>query len=261
MSHMHHVHALLTAVVLLLAHAAANCAEETPLSSGGGVALISRLGSNVSDYFQKVTDNIRAALKYGQKSEPGLKQDTPESESHANPVSEVFRLKQAAQKPGKREEQEKKEKQASQQTAVVIPMRSLFKLADKAADKHGIDPALFRALVQQESSWRIAVVSKAGAAGLTQITAGAAQDCGISDEERFDPAKNLNCGAWYLAIQKKRFGSYKLALAAYNSGPARVEKQQDVPDIGETQRYVKKVLAAWKGEAADNETMKHTEEK
>lgn len=45
-----------------------------------------------------------------------------------------------------------------------------------------------------------------------------------------------------MAALVKKFGSSELALAAYNSGPARVERLGRVPHIRETQVYVARVL-------------------
>ena len=54
-----------------------------------------------------------------------------------------------------------------------------------------------------------------------------------------DPAENLEGGARYLAQQYRKFGSWRLALAAYNAGPEAVEKYGGVPPYKETQNYVK----------------------
>ena len=137
--------------------------------------------------------------------------------------------------------------------------------ADIAAKRHGIDPYLFRALVTQESAWKPEIISRAGAAGLTQLMpATAKSECGLehdyervckkgkcyfdvsSGDERLDPDKNLNCGAKYLAKQLRRFKSVDLALAAYNSGPSRVAKLGRVPRIPETQNYVAIITKSWK---------------
>jgi soluble lytic murein transglycosylase-like protein len=120
--------------------------------------------------------------------------------------------------------------------------------ADKAALKHGIDPLLFRALIQQESGWNPDAVSPVGAAGLTQLMATtAASECGLMADERFAVEKNLDCGAKYFSAQLRRFGSVDLALAAYNAGPEKVAKLGRIPRIRETQAYVSNILATWQG--------------
>jgi len=109
-----------------------------------------------------------------------------------------------------------------------------------AAARHGLDPKLLHALTLVESGYRAEVVSSAGAAGLTQLMPATARELGVAD--RFDPSANLAGGADYLARQLLRFGDLKLALAAYNAGPARVARQGGVPDIPETRAYVAKVI-------------------
>ncbi|MGA0608398.1 lytic transglycosylase domain-containing protein [Phenylobacterium sp. VNQ135] len=91
-----------------------------------------------------------------------------------------------------------------------------------------------------ESGYRPAAVSPVGAAGLTQLMPGTADDLGVRD--RFDPQENLLGGADYLARQIRRFGDLRLALAAYNAGPGRVGRLGRVPEIAETRAYVEAVV-------------------
>jgi soluble lytic murein transglycosylase-like protein len=79
------------------------------------------------------------------------------------------------------------------------------------------------------------------------MAATAKEHCGLEADERFHPAKNLDCGASYFAAQLRRFGNVELALAAYNSGPDRVAKLGRVPRIRETQNYVSNIMASWGG--------------
>ncbi|MDP3747820.1 MAG: lytic transglycosylase domain-containing protein [Phenylobacterium sp.] len=109
-----------------------------------------------------------------------------------------------------------------------------------AADRHGLDPKLLHALIIVESGYQAHAVSPQGAGGLTQLMPGTAADLGVVD--RFDPLENLDGGANYLARQVLRFGDLKLALAAYNAGPARVARLGAVPPIAETQAYVAAVI-------------------
>lgn len=109
-----------------------------------------------------------------------------------------------------------------------------------AAEAFGLDEKLLHAVVLQESGYDPAALSAAGAAGLTQLMPATAWELGVRD--RFDPVQNLRGGADYLARQIIRFQDLRLALAAYNAGPARVARLGRVPDIAETRNYVQSVI-------------------
>jgi hypothetical protein len=111
--------------------------------------------------------------------------------------------------------------------------------ARDAARKYGIDPEMFLRLIQQESSFRPDVVSPKGAIGLGQLMPATAKELGVDPT---DPMQNLEGAAKYLSQQLKRFGDPSLALAAYNAGPTRVARLGRVPNIAETQNYVKTIL-------------------
>jgi soluble lytic murein transglycosylase-like protein len=111
-----------------------------------------------------------------------------------------------------------------------------------AATSNGIDPALLKGLVQQESGFDPNARSGAGAVGLTQLMPATAAGLGVTDAT--DPVQSLQAGARYLRQQLDRFGGdERLALAAYNAGPGAVSKYGGVPPYAETQSYVNKVLA------------------
>ncbi|MDF1855794.1 lytic transglycosylase domain-containing protein [Pseudooceanicola sp.] len=109
-------------------------------------------------------------------------------------------------------------------------------LAKDAARKHGVPEDLFLKLVQQESGWRATAKSHKGAIGLAQLMPATAEHLGVDPH---DPEQNLEGGARYLARQFKAFGSWRLALAAYNAGPDAVRKYGDVPPYEETRNYVR----------------------
>lgn len=114
-----------------------------------------------------------------------------------------------------------------------VPFASLIR---KAARVHGIEPALLAGLARVESNFDPRAVSSAGAQGLGQLMPATARELGVVDP--FDPYQNLEASSRYLANQLRVFRSTRLALAAYNAGPTRVE-QGTVP--ASTWRYVKRV--------------------
>ncbi|MBI1172143.1 transglycosylase SLT domain-containing protein [bacterium] len=112
-------------------------------------------------------------------------------------------------------------------------------MAKAAARKYGVPEEMFLKLVQRESGWNPGAVSAKGAVGLAQLMPETANHLGVDET---DPKDNLEGGARYLAMMFTRFGSWKLALAAYNAGPQAVEAAGGIPDFEETQSYVAAIL-------------------
>ena len=108
-------------------------------------------------------------------------------------------------------------------------------MARSAAQRHGVPEELFLRLVHQESRFNANAKSHKGALGLAQLMPETAQRLGV---DPLDPFQNLDGGARYLAQQFKNFGSWRLALAAYNAGPEAVRKYGGVPPYEETRNYV-----------------------
>ena len=111
-----------------------------------------------------------------------------------------------------------------------------LQMAKDAARRHGVPSDLFLRLVQQESGWKPTARSHKGAIGLAQLMPGTARKLRVNPH---DPYENLEGGARYLAQQYRTFGSWRLALAAYNAGPAAVKKYGGVPPYKETKNYVR----------------------
>lgn len=107
--------------------------------------------------------------------------------------------------------------------------------ARAAARRYGIPEDLFLRLVQQESGWNAGARSHKGAMGLAQLMPDTARVLGVNPR---DPVQNLNGGARYLRMMYNKFGSWRLALAAYNAGPGAVEKYGGIPPYRETRNYV-----------------------
>ncbi len=101
--------------------------------------------------------------------------------------------------------------------------------------KAGVEPSLVLAIARQESGFDTEAVSRAGARGLMQLTPQTAREIGRSLGMPFsaarllsDPAYNLTLGQAFVDRLLNRFaGSYVLAAAAYNAGPARVKQWLD----------------------------------
>ena len=112
-------------------------------------------------------------------------------------------------------------------------------MAEAAARKYGVPVDLFNRLVQQESGWNPRAKSRVGAYGLAQLMPATARSLGVNPR---DPKQNLDGGARYLAKMPRKFGTWRLALAAYNAGPEAVAKYNGVPPYKETRNYVRKIM-------------------
>ena len=121
--------------------------------------------------------------------------------------------------------------------------KSLKKLINQLAKKHGLNPALAHAVITVESAYRQEVFSDKGAIGLMQLMPETAADLGVEDPT--NSTQNLNGGMKYLKILEKKFnGNMQLQLAAYNAGPNAVIKYKNtIPPYKETKEYVSKVSA------------------
>ncbi len=112
-------------------------------------------------------------------------------------------------------------------------------MARAAARRHNVPEDLFLRLVHTESKFYPAARSGKGAIGLAQLMPDTARILGVNPN---DPKQNLEGGARYLSQQYRRFGDWRLALAAYNAGPEAVQRYNGIPPYAETQGYVRKIL-------------------
>jgi soluble lytic murein transglycosylase len=101
-----------------------------------------------------------------------------------------------------------------------------------AAEEHGVDPMLVKAVVWRESRFQAEMAGGAGERGLMQVGEAAATDWArdnrVGDfdmEDLFDPKVNLTVGTWYLARALERWRHQSdpvpFALAEYNAGASR----------------------------------------
>jgi soluble lytic murein transglycosylase-like protein len=128
--------------------------------------------------------------------------------------------------------------------ALSIDRDGVEKLVLEAADRHRVDPALVRAVIEAESNWNAAAVSRKGAIGLMQLMPTTAQRFGVN--EAFSPQQNVDAGVRYLKTLLTRYdGNLDLALAAYNAGEGAVDRAHGIPAFRETRNYVQKVQNAY----------------
>ncbi|MBZ5576403.1 MAG: lytic transglycosylase domain-containing protein [Acidobacteriia bacterium] len=128
------------------------------------------------------------------------------------------------------------------------PVLSPQQLADTAADRYGLPRTLVRSVMSAESGFQPHAVSPKGALGLMQLMPATAQALGANAS---DSAQNVDAGARYLRqLLEKYHGALYHALAAYNAGPAAVDKYKGVPPFPETVRYVNRVAGDWKQSVA-----------
>jgi len=117
-------------------------------------------------------------------------------------------------------------------------------------------PTLIRAIISAESAGKPQAKSSKGATGLMQLMPGTAKELGVDPT---DPAQNIEGGTRYINQMMDQFGDEKLALAAYNWGPANVQRAiakikkeglkptwENILEVAyvpaETRKYVSKVI-------------------
>jgi soluble lytic murein transglycosylase-like protein len=110
-----------------------------------------------------------------------------------------------------------------------------------SGEAHHIDTDLLASVMKAESGGRVRAVSRAGAQGLMQLMPRTAGAMGV--EDAFRPEQNIAGGTAYLDALLTRYrDNIALALAAYNAGPAAVDRYHGVPPYRETQAYVARVI-------------------
>lgn len=116
--------------------------------------------------------------------------------------------------------------------------------------RHDVPLDLVLAVIQVESGYHNFARSRVGALGLMQIMPHTgrtlASELGIEwngNETLFDPVTNVRMGTYYLGYLHRRYGSYPAALAAYNWGPARIDRRirrgSAMPKLYVTQVYAR----------------------
>ncbi|HEY1809550.1 MAG TPA: lytic transglycosylase domain-containing protein [Acidobacteriaceae bacterium] len=117
-------------------------------------------------------------------------------------------------------------------------LRPMLASAGTAFD---IDTDLLASVIRQESGGHSRAVSRAGAQGLMQLMPKTAAQLGVNNS--FAPGQNIDGGTAYLnALLTKYHDDLALALAAYNAGPAVVDRWHGIPPYRETRLYVERVI-------------------
>jgi len=133
-----------------------------------------------------------------------------------------------------------------------------FPLFEQKLREYGL-PSDLKYLSVVESALNPKAVSRVGATGLWQFMPATGSDYGLRTnsavEERSDPVKSTDAAMRYLKDLFKQYDDWALALAAYNSGPTRVNNairrsgsrnfwrlQRYLPE--ETRNYVPAFIAA-----------------
>jgi soluble lytic murein transglycosylase-like protein len=117
----------------------------------------------------------------------------------------------------------------------------LGEMLSHAGAAHNIDADLLASVVRAESGGQVRAVSRAGAQGLMQLMPGTAAQLGVQDSFKAD--QNIAGGTAYLdGLLVKYHDNVALALAAYNAGPAAVDRYHGVPPFAETRAYVARVI-------------------
>ena len=129
--------------------------------------------------------------------------------------------------------------------AVAAVAPDLHMLLASAGTRHNIDAELLASIVHTESGGRANAVSRSGARGLMQLMPGTAQQLGVADA--FQPVQNIAGGSTYFDDLLSRYhDNLALALAAYNAGPAAVDRYHGIPPYRETRAYVARVMTEFK---------------
>lgn len=128
-------------------------------------------------------------------------------------------------------------------TSQIVRLESQYAYVPQMARDAGIDPALILAVIAVESGYAQLKLTDRGGIGPMQITSIAARELGISDlTYLLSDTMNVQTGTRYLQKMMHQFGDWRLALAAYNAGPAAVIRHKGIPPYRETQAYLQQVM-------------------
>ncbi len=155
---------------------------------------------------------------------------------------EVIRIEHAPDPPTPQGPQQNSAKASAVGSADVgLSPKDLGEILARAGNEHNLDVDLLASVVKAESGGNAHARSHAGARGLMQLMPGTASDLGVEDS--FKPDQNVRGGSTYLdSLLVRHRDNLALALAAYNAGPAAVDKYHGIPPYHETRAYVARVI-------------------
>jgi soluble lytic murein transglycosylase-like protein len=124
------------------------------------------------------------------------------------------------------------------------------------ARAHGFPPELVLAVIEVESGFDPFAVSPVGALGLMQVLPSTgvelASRLGLpwhGPQTLFEPVANVRLGIAYLRELADRYGDVRVALAAYNWGPGRIDARLRA-GVGVPELYPDLVLSTYRGDRA-----------
>jgi soluble lytic murein transglycosylase-like protein len=116
----------------------------------------------------------------------------------------------------------------------------------EASKAYQLPSELIHAVILVESNYNPRAISPKGAQGLMQLMPATAKRFGGANS--WDPRQNILTGSRYLRWLLDYFGDdLELTIAAYNAGEGAVmQAGRKIPRFSETERYVPKVLSAYR---------------
>ena len=206
--------AVRVALSLCMASGAAHAAEHITLTNGFDLTC---------DHYSATGDRVRLYMDSGSTNFVEVNATDIVSNEHVDPPARGVRDTSSSGREGRLTDTE------------------LHELLSRAGTAHDLDVDLLASVVRQESGGNARAVSHAGAQGLMQLMPGTAADLGVGNA--FAPGENINGGTTYLDNLLSRYhDNLALALAAYNAGPAAVDRWHGIPPYRETRSYVARVI-------------------
>lgn len=205
---------------------AAALAAAAPLAHAGERATLSNGFAMQCDHHATVDGRVRLFLSAGEASYIDLKPD------------EVTGFETVPDAPAIHEPGATQPKSAADGK---LSAADLNQMLSTAGTEHNVDMDLLASVVKAESGGNTRAVSRAGARGLMQLMPATASGLGVNDA--FKPNENVRGGSAYLDRLLTRYhDNVALALAAYNAGPAAVDRYHGIPPYRETRAYVARVI-------------------